>query len=342
MRREYPAMDIAKFVLALFVVGIHRPLFRSDTLNFFSGSVLFAVAVPFFFIASSFLFFRRLQQPEIDRRQAILRFEKRLLILYTLYTILYLPCIFVKNHTGHYEDVTLKLMAGQCISLAKSFLFDTSFVHFWYVNTLMLSVLLLYLITTKTQNRLLILGVGAVSFCGFCALKTVSPEIEAHLPGLLRNTLKTGLICCCLGCFAAQQTDDRTRKDVILSVVSVVLLAVFGVLNFRFPDSPVTGECKSAAAYLTAFALLRLCITSRLQPAAAYPVLRRYSTLIYFLHLLLMWEGLSCFARHTGIAALGETGLLSYSVTLLFAVAEATLILLLQKKKPFRHLKYLY
>lgn len=54
--KQYNAVDIAKLIMALLVVVIHKPLFSSDQVfaNYFLGKIIAAVAVPFFFIASSF------------------------------------------------------------------------------------------------------------------------------------------------------------------------------------------------------------------------------------------------------------------------------------------------
>ena len=342
MNKTYPAMDVAKFVMALFVVGVHRALFQNAALNFFAGKVLFSIAVPFFFIASSFLFFRKLRQSGQGRRQALFRFEKRLLILYTLYTILYLPCIFVKNHTGHYAEITLRILAGQCLLLAKKFVTDTTFIHLWYVNTLMLSMLVLTLLTVKVRNKWAVLAVGAASLGCFTALKLLHPAALKAMHMLLTNTIQRGVPCCCIGYFAAQQDDARTRADVPTAVVSALLLAVFGVLSFRNQHDVILLVLRYAATYATAYALLRFCVRSRLQPHPAYVVLRKYSTLIYCLHLLLIQEILDFAAARTGIASLAEYGILSYSVTLFCAVVGATCILLLQKRKRLHWLRYMY
>ena len=61
-RKTYYALDVAKFISAFLVVCIHTgPLLDVDaTGNFILVQILARLAVPFFFVASGFLFFRKL------------------------------------------------------------------------------------------------------------------------------------------------------------------------------------------------------------------------------------------------------------------------------------------
>ncbi len=341
LRKAYPAVDAAKLVMALFVVGIHRSLFADRTLDHMTVNVLFSIAVPFFFVTSSFLLFRKLQSPEQDRRKTFLRFEKRILILYIVYTIVYLPCIFVKSFTGHYDEITLRALAGECLFLVRRFFLDTSYIHMWYLHTLMISMLIVYLLTIKVHGRWLIAGVGATSLCGIIALEMALPQIADMLTEAVRRTLMTGIPCVCAGYFAAQTDDETTRTEKIIYPILFVLFLGCGALTLDNKALWLKGIFK-VLTFVSAFGVLRLCVGSTLQPHPAYAVMRKYSTLIYFLHLLLMNEGLNWLAAHTGIASLTEAGILSYSLTLFLAVIEATCILLLQKKKGFHWLRVMY
>ena len=149
MGKSYPAIDYIKLLMAVFVVGIHRPLFQGDFANYMTGSVLFSIAVPFFFASSSFLLFRKLQQPQVDPWRTMMRYEKRLIALYLIYSAIYLPCIFVKLHTGHYDEVTIRALVGDAIYVLKETVLNYSFVHLWYMNTLIASIFILFCLTRK-------------------------------------------------------------------------------------------------------------------------------------------------------------------------------------------------
>ena len=88
-KKEYPALDIAKLAMAIVVVLINRPLLKDGLLRFLmSDNSMLSVAVPFFFVTSSFLFFRKLRQPGIEPKKALVRFEKRLLLEFVNSTVL--------------------------------------------------------------------------------------------------------------------------------------------------------------------------------------------------------------------------------------------------------------
>lgn len=72
--RKYNSLDIAKFILAIFVVAIHTSPFYGMSQEYY-GKVLYTIAVPVFFVMSSFLFFIKGDDADIKsycRRMSIL------------------------------------------------------------------------------------------------------------------------------------------------------------------------------------------------------------------------------------------------------------------------------
>lgn len=343
-QKNYPMVDLSKFCMAFAVIIIHRPLFGQDFLNYLTQSVFCSVAVPFFFITSSFFFFRKLQA--VNRKSTLLHFEKRLLILYSLWTTIYLPCIFVKNHTGHYDEITLKMCIGDGIALMKGFIFSSSFVHFWYINTLMLSVAILYFLRKKLSAKW-ILGICAMLSAGAILMKNTELLAELRavqlyrnaVPKLFQNTLESGLVCCALGCFAAQRQKSLRHAIPYLSA-SGIWMTLCGCLYYEKVGGILFLALRIFAAYLTAWLILICCLQSDTADKPVYQTLRRYSTLIYFSHLLLMSEGFRFIAEHTGWHIVESCEMLRFGMTVVFTLAFSTLILKLQKKCKLLH--YLY
>ena len=340
MRKTYPAIDYFKLLMAIFVVGIHRPLFSGDFANYMAGNVLFSVAVPFFFAASSFLFFRKLQQPQIKQWRVMMQYEKRLIVMYLIYTVIYLPCIFVKLHTGHYDEITARMLVSDAIFITKETVLNASFVHLWYMNTLIVSIFILFCLTRKVRNKWIVICFGALCFTGI-TLFQVKWDGVSRLPELLTSTLRCGLPCTCTGYFAAQSDDDCSRVKKCFLASSPILLLLVGAWAFT-DQTTWAPEIRKVLSFLTAYCFLRLCIASRCRPDPWSKTIRKYSTLIYFLHLLLMGEGLQFLAVHLGLPGLIDCNFLRFSLTLFLAVTEATVIILLQKKKHFEWLRYLY
>ncbi|MBQ7543046.1 MAG: acyltransferase family protein [Clostridia bacterium] len=335
-------MDIAKLAMAIVVVLIHRPLVKDGLLRFLmSDNSMLSVAVPFFFVTSSFLFFRKLRQPGIEPKKALVRFEKRLLLLYITYSAVFFPVDFLKTYCGELAQMTFRTFAAFVVQYARISLLDASFIHLWYINTLMLTVFAVYLLTRTVENKTAVLCIAAAEFLLMCLLFLFNPDWTAPIPKLLTNTIRIGFPCVCAGYFAAQCSDNVRRIEMLMFPLFWLLLLGSSILSY--PNQTVIWKCvRMFFAYITAFSILRFCIAIPLRSSPVYKTVRAYSTLIYFLHLLLFSELLSFVAAHTGIYALTEPGLLRFSLTLGLAVIEASCILLLQKKKAFRFLRYLY
>lgn len=91
---EYNCIDILKLIMAFFVIAIHSELSSitsgvcKDILN-----IIFALAVPYFFITSGFLLFRK---TDINNwvgsdKIRILRYLVKTLKLYGAWSLIYLP-----------------------------------------------------------------------------------------------------------------------------------------------------------------------------------------------------------------------------------------------------------
>lgn len=62
-RKQYAALDLMKFFAAILIIVIHTSPFAdvSFALDFGFRSIIATIAVPFFFCASGFLFFVKLE-----------------------------------------------------------------------------------------------------------------------------------------------------------------------------------------------------------------------------------------------------------------------------------------
>ena len=88
--RSYIGIDVAKFVMAIFVLALHTNPFLdvNKGLEWCSRSVLTVIAVPFFFIANGFF---ALRTDESAKRSI-----QKLLALYLIWSVVYLPFTILK------------------------------------------------------------------------------------------------------------------------------------------------------------------------------------------------------------------------------------------------------
>ncbi len=341
-KKIYPSIDIAKLVMAILVVLIHRPIVSGGLFRFLlSDHSMLSVAVPFFFIVSAFLFFRKLQQPDVQPKRALLQLEKRMLKLYFLYSAIYFPIDLIKTYAGEFSAMTLRTFAAFVVLYAKNTLFFISFTHLWYVYALIVCIPVVFLLTRIVRGKRTVAFIAAAEFFIIAALYALFPEAADKLPYMVVKILRVGFPCVCVGYFAAQCSDSVPRAQRAMLPVFWSLLLGTSLLSYT-NQTAVWEYVRLLCAFLTAFALLRFCLSVPLKHRPVYPILRNYSTLIYFLHLLLSSEILSFIAAHTGMTALKTSNPLRFCLTLSLVWLEASCILLLQKKKAFRFLRYLY
>ena len=89
-KTEFFAVDFFRVVFALGVVTIHFGLLGDidRNLDYFVVNVLARLGVPFFFLVSGFFL-----QKKLDDAEKVKAYVRRLVQLYLLYTLLYLPQI---------------------------------------------------------------------------------------------------------------------------------------------------------------------------------------------------------------------------------------------------------
>ena len=135
-KQHYGGLDLFRLIAAILVVANHTSplaIFSADA-DFFMTRILARIAVPFFFMVTGhFVLSDILNSADGGKKSG--RFLKKILLLYALAILLYIP---LGIYAGHYHDLTpygaLRLL-----------IFDGPFYHLWYFPATMLGVSLLYL-----------------------------------------------------------------------------------------------------------------------------------------------------------------------------------------------------
>ena len=120
----YKSVDIAKFIAAITVVGIHTEIFCQFRLLDMGFGVISRLAVPLFFLISGFFFFSK---PVTLPR--VLHVVKRLLILYVIYSAFFTILRLILNDPLSINDLYV-------------FLFQGGYRHLWFLVALMIGIVL--------------------------------------------------------------------------------------------------------------------------------------------------------------------------------------------------------
>lgn len=141
-KTEFFAVDFFRLVFAIGIVALHlSPLENVNNVwNYFLVNVLTRLGVPFFFLVSGFFL-----QKKLDDFGKVKTYIVRLLQLYLIYTLLYLPQIIYGYMNG--GDSPLR----NAFAFMREFLFVGSYLQLWYFVALMAATLLLYWLVKKLR-----------------------------------------------------------------------------------------------------------------------------------------------------------------------------------------------
>lgn len=137
-KREYIALDFVKLVCAFLVMMIHIPITGNGELNFWLTNVPCRLAVPFFFLTAGFF-----AAGKMHDKAKIVRYIRRIMCLYMIYTIVYARWIIV-------DYVNAEQMNIHGVQrFIYEFFYAGSYVHLWYLIALVWAVGLLYILLEK-------------------------------------------------------------------------------------------------------------------------------------------------------------------------------------------------
>lgn len=326
-RERYAAIDVFKFIAALLVVTIHtRPLAGLGEWDYYL-SCLCRIAVPFFFIFSSFIFYKRGKRIE--------DYVKRMLILYLCWFIIELPLtinsFFIVPDKPFYKNLLIFL---------RGLFINSTFPASWFITASWQGMLVVWLLSKRVGWK------GLFSIGILCYLSS--------LPGSMYNGLIDGtrferiywygynIILCpsnsfitaipfiVLGKFLAEhpwrlskgKTSILLALSLLLGIVEVWICKDWYYINDTFISLLIV------CPLLTAFLLK--CQWN--VPDGVCNFLRRCSTLVYLVHLPVFY----LLGKHFQLSY----GVQGFAITALCSVLIAGGIVALSK--PFPGLKYLY
>lgn len=241
------SVDIAKFICAIAVIGIHTQMFSNfgELANYFTFGVLFRVAVAFFFVCSGFFFFGKLEfsngkiKKSAHNRRKLTSYLTRLIILYIIWSVIYFILQLIQWVT--YPDITfIHLLIG----FAKSFIVDGSYYHLWYILCLIYSVPIIYVLLRRINlKNVMLIAIFLyalhliINFNGICeALPVVSVIGKLSLiPGAIGQTLFIAIPLVTAGGYVAiKKCEIKKLNSNILFVLSLLLLVAEASLIFSF------------------------------------------------------------------------------------------------------------
>ncbi len=279
---RYNLMDVMKFLLAILLVCAHtaseRVALPSLLDSFFS---LYIIAVPFFFVASSFLFFRKIVNGS-EKNKTYIKYTKRLGLMYLAWSCLYFFFVFI----GWFQKGVDSSVVLDWLHKA---LIYTTYPTIWFLPALWIAVSLVYLL--KYKFNWTTLSIIAISFIMYAfgsleySYHSVTPITESINDGYKsimiswRNGFFNGFIYAAIGLLIAEKGRIRFAVSLFGSCFfGLLFIAEAFVMKKLVPASDA-----NFLMMLVPFSYFFFCMicSFRLPDSELFVTLRKMSMLIF-------------------------------------------------------------
>lgn len=151
MTKRNQSVDIAKFIAAIFVIGIHtRPLsVISGWADFFLCDIIFRTAVPFFAVCTGFYLTNRMDSNnKVPSWSPVKSMILKTSLLYVAWSLFYLLILAISwCQKGLFTTTSI-------IGWFKSFLIGSPYYHLWYLAQLFWALLFFYPIVRYVPRKM--------------------------------------------------------------------------------------------------------------------------------------------------------------------------------------------
>ena len=219
--KNLDSLDLMKFILSFFVIAIHVP-------PVFGGGytvILFfcRLAVPLFFITSSFLLFRRMcGKTEVEQDHIFKHYLIRSLKLYFSWFIVLFPWIILRR--GYLKMDWFVAV----ITLIKDIVLGSTFRASWYLSSLIIGTGIIYMLGKKTNNKWIVIVSSFFYLC--CVLGSGYGNVFPNFDKNLCTSPLVSLLWICIGKIIAEREGDS--DEAIMSKTSFIVLFAFSIFIY--------------------------------------------------------------------------------------------------------------
>lgn len=287
-RKQYGALDLAKFIAAILIIVLHTNPFSSysSILNYGFRSIITIMAVPFFFLTSGFLFCTKLNSlDEKDKSDYFKKYFKRLGLMYLLWSAVYF--IFVAI-----DWVKNGVVLMDVLQYIKRFFFEGSYSTIWFLPALMTAVTVVSLLRKKlSYEKIFILAIPfyiiacfGSSYYGISEkLPIVSTFYNAYFSffDTIKNGILFGWVYVALGgVFSEKEVEQKPLKNLIFTGIFVVLMAGETLIQSYFGWSKNGVDTKLMLLPVTIF-LFMLVMSLNIKSGTIFIWMRKLSLLMF-------------------------------------------------------------
>lgn len=332
------SVDIAKLVAALFVVSIHMNPLEPGRANDLIIGIFARLAVPFFYLTSSYLFFSRSDIGISNLKHYV----KRLLVLYAFWFVVNIPIMYIARVHGGEHTSSVQIL----LVLLRDFFLSNTYDGSYFVISLIECVPLVYFMSKYMKDMwLLVIGLLLFSFVSVCL------DYYVYLPQSLSEifrrcgnadfdlacTFLTAYIYVVMGKILARHKAaiflNRRRVFCIMLVSLALYYSESLGFPFRIPRLPLSRILASVAVFASV-------LNVRISTTLPYKHIRRMSTIIFFSHFIFVFFVWRYYYHITEVLKFGNHS--RYLLVLSLSILTFFCINFLSGRKYTTWLKYSY
>ena len=323
-------IDIGKFLGAYMVVAIHTtPFEQTDGAISSIYFTLLKCAVPFFFMASGYLFAQRMEWPFKSKESLSLIAHAlwKTTKLYVLWSIIYFPFSlfdFYRSGIG---------LRNAAITYIKDFFFvgeHYGSVILWYLLASIYAFSIIWLFLKAKVNPLIITIVGFILLFTRNYIEILgSSESTFQVVRILSKVMGTSLISQRLFNGLFYISFGMLLKKIRIPVLVNVLLVAVGLIG-----SVMFNRYANLFVIVCAVGLFGIAISIKLPYISEHKIMRRLSTGIYFIHLYVYYFiSRQIFHQYHGILAF----LIVALITTVIAFGYIAISDIIKRKNTAKH-----
>ena len=327
------ALDVAKMLFAIIVVGIHQPIFSGDA---YVGTWLWMgrLAVPFFFITSAFLFFLRNPGPAELKKYVV-----RMLKLYGVWFFVMLPYTIQLRYVADYS------VAGNVAHFVQLFLLDSTFRGSWFLSALLIAIPLVYWGERKLGLRwMLAIAVVVELFLLSYAWRFAMPtSIADALTAFTHDfpdvhcSFLAAMIYVVIGCIIARWWTSISQLSVKRLWITAIALTATMAAWIIVKEKCWHISTRTLLLVPAVTAIFLAVVRSEVNLKLPYRALRKTSTIVYISHFLFIFllSRAQMYWWHTSLPDFAR-----FAIVLATSCALSALLIWLQKRPRLSWLKY--
>ncbi len=334
VKKVYVGIDLLKFIMALMIVAIHVDPFAKNIWLSNIFQPLKDIAVPVFFIISSFLLFSK----DNLGWEGLFHFAKRILVLYCVWFLIDFP--YILSNKVYFN---LHEFPNSIILLLKDLFLSYTFPGSWFLSALVVSVFIVFVLS-KSIGRWCTF-ILSLSLSLYIYLHSILPDnmltiykwYALHVREEVYLSFPFALVWVSIGQILAKKPlinmsfISLSQKRNYLFLCGGVAIYIFYVLTNNLISL-------SVLKYLLAIFVFLLFKDMPIPAKPLFRWMRNCSIIMYLFHFALAGK------KSLFLSVINKEGLawdLSfYFLVVLLSLLFASIILLLERNKYFRFLKY--